>query len=230
MSGEGIISEEDRAQAAEYVLSLLDPPIEAAFEARLSEEPALRAQVVDWTEDFVTLTDGIPEVAPPGAIWPRIQAQLFGVEERPSFWQRIGLAPALFGALALAAAAFVVVRTDLLQPQAQPEFRAEVAAEDASVRFRAEYDADTGGLHLVREAGTAAPGRSFELWLIAGGNAPVSVMVWPNEAQEERILLSAPLAASLPGAVLAISDEPEGGSPTGAPTGAVLATGEVQPI
>jgi len=30
------------------------------------------------------------------------------------------------------------------------------------------------------------------------------------------------------GAVLAISDEPEGGSPTGAPTGDVLAVGPVQ--
>ena len=36
--------------------------------------------------------------------------------------------------------------------------------------------------------------------------------------------------ASLAGGVLAISDEPDGGSPTGLPTGAVLATGQVLPL
>ena len=38
------------------------------------------------------------------------------------------------------------------------------------------------------------------------------------------------LRAALEGAVLAISDEPTGGSPTGAPTGDVLALGEITPL
>ena len=230
MSSDGEISEEDRASAAEYVLGLLDAPMERVFEDRMASEPALRGQVVTWTEDFVTLTDPMPEVAPPARIWRAIQADLFGAPERRSLWSRIGLGRAAVGALAAAAVAFVVVQSGLLAPELSPEYRAEVVAADNSVQFRAEYDSDTGGLHLIRVAGAAAPGRSLELWLIAGGNAPVSVMVWPNDAEEEVILLPAPMAASFPGAVLAISDEPEGGSPTGAPTGAVLATGEVQEI
>jgi anti-sigma-K factor RskA len=39
--------------------------------------------------------------------------------------------------------------------------------------------------------------------------------------------LSDAMGARLAGGTLAISDEPDGGSPTGAPTGAVLATAPV---
>jgi anti-sigma-K factor RskA len=64
------------------------------------------------------------------------------------------------------------------------------------------------------------------LWLIAGGNAPVSLGVLPDSGI---VALAFPvdLKDQLRGATLAISDEPDGGSPTGQPTGAVLATGVV---
>jgi anti-sigma-K factor RskA len=70
----------------------------------------------------------------------------------------------------------------------------------------------------------------LELWLIEGDAAPVSLGVLP-EAPQARVPLDRALAARIAaGALLAISDEPEGGSPTGAPTGAVLAAGPVQEI
>ena len=55
---------------------------------------------------------------------------------------------------------------------------------------------------------------------------PDSLGVLPQDAAS-RITLPEALRGKLVGSVLAISDEPEGGSPTGAPTGAVLATGEL---
>mgnify|MGYP000881567588 CR=1 FL=1 len=81
-------------------------------------------------------------------------------------------------------------------------------------------------MRLNRLEGAPATGRSLELWLIAGNEAPVSLGVLPQDAAS-RITLPAALRGKLVGSVLAISDEPEGGSPTGAPTGAVLATGEL---
>jgi anti-sigma-K factor RskA len=63
-----------------------------------------------------------------------------------------------------------------------------------------------------------------ELWVIAGGK-PVSVGVMPRSGE---LTLSwpkdVPFAENL---VLAVSMEPAGGSPTGSPTGPVLATGEI---
>lgn len=229
MSGGTSISDDDRAQAAEYVLGLLDAPIARAFEDRMQSEPALREAVAQWAEDFAGLTDAIPPVAPDAHVWTGVTDRLFGAPEKPSFWARIGVKQIMLGAAAAAAIAFAVIDSGFLRPEVAPEFRAEIAGE-AQVAFRAEYDSDSGQLTLIRTGQAASEGRSHEIWLIADGNAPVSVMVWPDGKSSETLLLTAPLAAALPRAILAVSDEPQGGSPTGAPTGAVLATGQVQPI
>ena len=108
-------------------------------------------------------------------------------------------------------------------------FVAELSGETGAVRLVAFYDAASGQLRLHRTEGTAATGRAFELWLIAGAEKPVSLGLLPDDA---RTVLSLPeaLTAKLGAAVLAISDEPAGGSATGQPTGAVLATGKVSAI
>ncbi|MEL6126646.1 MAG: anti-sigma factor [Pseudomonadota bacterium] len=59
--------------------------------------------------------------------------------------------------------------------------------------------------------------------------AQVSLGVLPEEP-DARISVAVALRPLLPGGTLAISDEPPGGSPTGAPTGEVLAVGAVEPI
>ena len=75
-------------------------------------------------------------------------------------------------------------------------------------------------------AGAPAPDRDFELWLIDGDAPPVSLGVLPFTAKPV-IAVGESLRDKLPTGVLAISDEPKGGSPTGLPTGPVLATGKV---
>jgi anti-sigma-K factor RskA len=230
MSGEGDMREDDSVQAGEYVLGLMDAPSARAFEARLAAEPALRGLVAAWEDDFAALAADIPEDAPPHSVWHGITAELFDAGEKRSIWARIGLGQILVGAAAAALIAFAVMQAGLLSPGATPEYRAEVAAADQSLLFTAEFDNESGSLSLTRVAGQAAPGRSLEIWLIAGDEAPVSVMVWPSDTETEEIVLPAPIAAALPGGTFAISDEPEGGSPTGAPTGDVLATGQVVPI
>ncbi|MDF1854360.1 anti-sigma factor [Pseudooceanicola sp.] len=229
MSAQGDISQEDRALAGEYLLGVLEPPEARAFEARLNVEPALRAEVAAWADSFAGMTEAIAPQMPPSRVWDAVSDDVFG-KTRGGFWSRIGVMPTLIGAAAAAAIAFAVVQSGLLVPEFAPEFRAEVTASDTDLRFRADYDAESGRLQLTHLAGEVAPGRSLELWLIAADAAPVSVIVWPTGAHQEAIILPAAMAAALPGALLAISDEPEGGSPTGAPTGAVLATGDVRAI
>lgn len=94
---------------------------------------------------------------------------------------------------------------------------------------QATYDEATGRLFVEREAGAAASGRDLELWLIARDDAPVSLGVLPDE---ERGVLPVPdtLRDRFAGSAIAISDEPEGGSPTGAPTGDILAVGQVRDL
>ena len=93
-----------------------------------------------------------------------------------------------------------------------------------SWRFPDEDKAIKNGAQLIvaRVAGPAAPqGQVQELWIIAPDAAPVSL----------GLLGDAPLTVDYPdtptGWTLAVSLEPAGGSPTGAPTGPVLAAGTI---
>lgn len=216
---------DDAALAGEYVLRLLDDEAHAAFEARLTREPALRALVQEWEEAFATLADDIPEETPPARIRAAVTDTLIPPEaprRKSALWAWLsgGIVAA-----AVAVGAFVLVQDDLFPPE--PTLAATVAAEDGTLIVSARFIAESNALTLVRETGAPRPGRVLELWLIAdGADAPVSLGVLPDST-EARVSLPEAVAQDLPGGVLAISDEPPGGSPTGAPTGDVLAVGPV---
>lgn len=119
-----------------------------------------------------------------------------------------------------------------------PLYIGEIASEDGSLRLLAAYDSASATVQFRRVAGAPRPGRALELWAITDGKAPVSLGLIDG-AEGQRVPLpdavvaqlspgptegAAPSAARL---ILAISDEPPGGSPTGQPTGDVLAAGPV---
>ncbi len=220
--------EEDIALAAEYALGLLTPPEAEAFEARLAVDPAFRDLYARWAEDLAALTDDLPEVAPPPRVQAAIEGRLFAQPARRGLFGRFGL-PALLGATAVAGVLAVVLNLGSFAPVPEgPLYRAEIAAEDGSLRVIAAYDPATEALRIERVTGSAPAGRVLELWLIAGDAAPASLGVLP-EAATAVIPVPDALRAGLAGGVLAISEEPVGGSPTGAPTGEVLALGPVAP-
>jgi anti-sigma-K factor RskA len=70
---------------------------------------------------------------------------------------------------------------------------------------------------------TAEQSRSLELWVVpADGSAPRSLGLVRADGAT---VLTAALPVEARGAALAISREPAGGSPTGAPTGPILGVG-----
>jgi len=74
------------------------------------------------------------------------------------------------------------------------------------------------------------PGRALELWMLPDGRAPVSMGLVATTGIE-RLALRAPAGVALQDIpALAVSIEPAGGSPTGAPTGPVILTGRVERI
>ena len=216
--------EDDQALAAEYALGLLDRSEARAFEARMAAEPALRATYVIWAEDLARLTDDIAPVEPPPAVYKALDQRMFGTEKQ-GWLQWLGLVPALIGGLIAALLVYFVTSFGLLSTPPGPRLNAEITATDQSLVVLAGFDEATGTLNLQRTVGEAAPGRVLELWLIAGDNPPVSLGVLPDAAVVE-VALSPAVIAVLEGGTLAISDEPLGGSTTGAPT-VVLAIGPV---
>lgn len=216
----------DIALAGEYVLHLLDGTEREAFERRMSDEPALRDLVRDWDEHFVQLTDSVAPVAPTKHVKARIQKSLFpdAATTRSRIWSWLAggvvAAGVVFGA-------FLLVPVLIQGDDPAPTLTASVAAEDGSLVVAANFIAETSTLELSRKTGGAPAGRVLELWLITDdADAPTSLGVL-SEDPEARIEVPPTLAQQLADAVLAISDEPPGGSPTGVPTGAVLAVGKI---
>lgn len=208
-------SDEAEALAAEYVLGVLSLQDRLSAEARMKSDPGFAAMVGQWEVLFDPLNDVYASMPAPD-LMPQIEARIFGkpAEPKRSWWGFIA------GAGAAAALALAVV---LVLPPSDgdaPQLTATLAADAQDLAFNATYS--NGALTLARVAGTdAEAGRDYELWLIIGDAAPVSLGL-VKDATSTR-----PLAELASGAVLAISLEPAGGSTTGAPTGPVLVTGVI---
>jgi anti-sigma-K factor RskA len=200
---------EDDLTAAEYVLGTLDLGARAQAEARIAREPGFAGAVARWAARLEPLNEDYAPLPAPDLL-PKIEARLFPQAAPRPYAALRGVMGWLTAGLATAAVAGWI----FLHPL--PRFEAVLQAETGL-----EYDARyaSGQLVIERVAGAAAEsGRDHELWLILGEAAPVSLGLL---GETTRIAM-----ADLPeGAVLAISLEPEGGSPTGAPTGPVLALG-----
>ena len=72
-----------------------------------------------------------------------------------------------------------------------------------------------------------APGTTWEMWMLPRGKAaPVSMGLFTIDA-DQTMRIKPTLAERMEGAYgMAMSVEPEGGSPTGAPTGPVIFKGQ----
>ncbi|MEO0862527.1 MAG: anti-sigma factor [Pseudomonadota bacterium] len=214
---------EDEALAAEYVLRLLDADAARAFEARLQVEPELSALVQFWEIEFAALADEVPEEVPLPFVRSKLLAELSGVEANPRrrwAWRWL----ALPGLGAVAVAAFLVLSTLLQAPAFDPTLHATLMSEDGAVHIEAGYAPNGNLFKVIPEQGAPAAGRDFELWVISpNAGAPVSLGVISSD-RESLFEVTPEIAALIDGGTLAVSDEPEGGSPTGAPTGAILAT------
>lgn len=202
--------------AAEFVIGVLPLADRAAAEARLRRDEGFAARVAAWENHLSDLNGDYAEVEPPADVLTRTEAQLFPAAiRRRQVW--FGW---LSGAAAAAALAIVAVIFLSPPPAGDAPLIATLGEPDAPLAFEARYDG--ASLIVARVAGTApGPGQAYELWIIAPTAAPVSL----------GLLGDAPLAIPYPtppaGWTLAVSLEPEGGSPTGLPTGPVVAAGEV---
>ncbi len=218
--------------AAEQVLGTLRGPARRRFEALLPAHPALRQAVALWQERLVPLSQSLAEVAPPPRVWSRIEAQLFASAPQaaaPLPWlQRLGL---WRGASGLASAAVLVMAVMLASPPAaqapiivvlgaNPE-----AAQALNASFVASVSADGRALVLrpLNEL-RLTPGRALELWAVPAQGGPRSLGL--VQASGATTLLRAQLLHDT--AAFAVSLEPSGGSPSGAPTGPIVSLGKLQ--
>lgn len=206
--------EADDALAAEYVLGVLDLADRAEAEARVKRDPGFAALVGAWEARMSGLNADFAE-APAPDLMPKIEARLFPKAAPAPSRRRSGLN---FGWLAGAAlAAVVVLATVATLAPPRPEPLVTLATADRRLSYQVSHFGDT--LQIARVAGIpAAPGQVHQLWIIAPGASPVSLGL----LEDKPLVIDYPVPP--PGFVFAVSVEPEGGSPTGLPTGPVILT------
>lgn len=227
----------DDMLAAEYVLGVLPIDERRIVAARIDAEQAFARLVDGWQAYFYPLAAAFAAVEVPAAVKVAIDRRLFtgnaarqpastGLFGSLAFWRGLAVA-------ALAALALYIALPFINPPASQPEpeqLVASLAADGSAVRYIAVYDEGADEIGLSRVAGEPADGRDFELWVIEGQNPPVSLGVIPNDDGATIPVGETLRNKMISGAVIAISDEPAGGSPTGQPTGAVMAAGDLRAI
>jgi anti-sigma-K factor RskA len=128
----------------------------------------------------------------------------------------------------------IVAPAPTAPPAPATPFAAVMEADGSATKLAASYDPASGNLVVTPVAGLSkAAGHSHQLWMIppsaGGGGAgrPVPMGIIVPGAPNRMAVPMALRAAMLTGTTLALSVEPAGGSPTGAPTGPVIAAGKL---
>lgn len=219
---------DDPLLAAELALSLLEGDEARAARTRLLNDRDFAAEVQAWEEHLASLEDPADALSPSPSAKRALDARLFGAAQRPRWWgwPAFGIGSALTAAALIA---FIVI-----DPFAPPPKKfgpanvavAELAATDGSLRMTAVLNHADRTVYLAMAGAGAATGRAYQLWGLPAQGNPVSIGVLPA-GENASFVAPAVLVPELPGLRIAISDEPAGGSPTGQPTGPVLAVGEL---
>jgi anti-sigma-K factor RskA len=161
-------------------------------------------------------------------------------------WRNVAVAMTALAAALVAMLSAQVYRPDLLPGALRPKPRTQVVEvrtpvptsaaqfvallqkDSTSPAFILTVDAATKNFTVRRVGATAEPGKSYELWIVSDRlQRPRSLGVIGGNDFTVRPALASYDADTVNRATYAVSLEPEGGSPTDAPTGPVVFTGKL---
>lgn len=224
--------EQDEILAGEYVLGVLSLAARRRVEDRMAVDSDFAQMVERWQADLAPFNDAYENVVPNNG-FEQIEQRLFGSIQSPSlpkglwdsaaFWRWLSL-----GTSAAAIAALVYASGVLSPPSRSGEFLAEMSAPSNMVNMLASYDAGSGRIRIVPVAAGRAEEKSLELWLVPGQGDPLSLGVFPAGSEGDLVIPADLRGRVGEGAVLAVTLEPFGGSPTGRATGPIVASGTVR--
>jgi anti-sigma-K factor RskA len=222
--------DEKLAAAGEYVIGSLEGSERLAFEAQLASDADLASMVRRLEQQMQTLDDTVVAEPVDGRLWAGIEARL-GAQTLPELqrtapttrtrlqWQ-MAIAASVVLALGLGFAA-----GSITQAPAKPVVIAVLIDDGTSVPGAiVEAFADNSVRIVPLEAFAVPDGRIMQVWTLPNPETgPVSLGTF-TDPQSVRLA-----GASLPqpqvGQLYEITLEPAPGSPTGRPTGPILAKG-----
>jgi anti-sigma-K factor RskA len=216
---------------AEYVVGTLRGRARARFESLLRYDAPLRRIVAEWEERLTPLAAAAGEVTPPPRVWQEVARRIGGrtSQARLAFWRGLAVTSTAF-TLVLATflgmaprpelpmASVAVMADDKGQPSMVVSWPSMKDARDPHVRIK-----------VLQEHPTMAAGTTWELWMLPRGQAaPVSMGLITTDVNQVMKIKSDVARRMGAGEAwgVAMSVEPAGGSPTGAPTGPVIFKGQ----
>ena len=231
--------------AAELALGLLEGEERAHALRRVLAEHGFAQEVERWRAHLAQLFDLWPAMDAPPGVLERVERTIDGpaaVTAAPVAAKRSLFWPVAAGLSSVAAAAMlvVIVTRPIPVPGPAPQpvpvaaapapiLLASIDRGKAGAPVTAVYDPNSAALRLTA-ATLAEADRSAELWVIAGDGVPHSLGLLKTSGASSFTVSGDNRARLAAGAVLAVSIEPIGGSPTGLPTGPVVAKGALAPV
>lgn len=212
--------------ASEYALGTLRGRARERFEHLMRDDADLRRTVTEWDERLAPMAQAVAPVHPPRRVWRKIEQRIHRSEPRASlyrsldFWRGLAMVSSSFAFGLLLFFAFAPQR------ETAPSYVAVLLDSKNQPALTVQYNEGERALEVkIVQASTLADDRSLELWTLPTGAAPRSLGLLPSAGRirVELAIDQAGTMATIP--ALAVSLEPKGGSPTGAPTGPVLYSG-----
>lgn len=236
-------SSDDRATlAGEYALRLLAGDDLSKAQALVGTDPEFASEVARWRGRLAPLNEETADVAPPQGLWGRIEAAISGPKASNDnvaiLRRKLNLWRAATGGMTALAASLILFlaiqpRPSSFAPPAQvrrPDAVPMVAmlGDKGAIKVVASWDPAAHQLVLAVPGEIPADtSHARELWVIPAGGKPRSLGTISTDKQMHLRLADALANLLQHGATIAISIEPPGGSPTGAPTGPVIASGSL---
>ncbi|MBC07356.1 anti-sigma factor [Thalassospira sp.] len=223
--------------AAEYVLGTLDPAQREAVALRRGSDAELDRAISEWEARLSPLNAHYNAIAPSRDLFAGIRtrienaaqtasqhvpsiAEFAKLKRRMAAWRAGAL-----GAAAIAASLIVVVLAgDVNSPMQDGQFVAVFHRDDTQPAFVMSVDIETREVTIRPVEATVPEGKTYQLWIVTEetGPKPKSLGLLENISNPTTKQLGGFDPAMLRDATFGISLEPEGGSPTGQPTGPAI--------
>ena len=225
---------DDEAFAAEYALGTLDAAEHAAAESRRAHDATFDCLVCAWEARLEPLIATTTEILPPAGVLADLLARLpangrtdagdnvLVLHRRLRVWRGVAsVASALAAMLAL-----WIVRTGLQPAQQNQTFMAVLQHDAGAPAVVVSLDLGHHRMTVTPLAVAAPPGKSYQLWMIAGDQTPPRSMGLIESQATVRPELPETAAGEMAKVTYAVTLEPAGGSPTGLPTSTPVLVGK----
>jgi anti-sigma-K factor RskA len=212
--------------AAQYVIGTLRGGARRRFDALLPAHPVLRRAVAEWEARLAPMATGVEPIVPSPNTWSAIESRLGWRDKADTGGRWASLQLTLWQTVAaFSTAAAVMLGIHFESKPVAPPIVVVLRSTSGEPRaLVAGLSADRRAVSIQPlERVAIKPQQTLELWALPRSGAPKSLgVIAPDK-------LTALARHELPTDTkgLAVSVEPLGGSPTGAPTGPVVFAGEV---